>query len=220
MAGLGIEKQANKHLSLVSGIDYLKYSIEQTLPSPLKFKDRDHGPGGPGGPSNDEHDFNYSFGTGNGSYSVDVELRAVDSTQQIDEDEQIDLELKTTHQVSYVSVPLAMKYRLTHKRWSAFLMAGARINYEVRNNESISEFTCKNTMFEFRNKPELNRKSADVRKLTSDVIVAAGLEYRVRKFGISLAPTFSAPLDKPVKDDRVSVSSYTAGLNAGVQYYF
>lgn len=223
MAGLGIEKQVNKHFSVVSGIDYLKYTIEQTLPSPLKFKDRDHGPGGPGGPGgphNDEHDFNYSFGTGNGSYSVDVELRAVDSTQQIDEDEQIDLELKTKHQVSFLSIPLALKYRLTHKHWSAFAMAGARVNYEVQNNETVSDFTCNNARFEFRNKPELVRKSSEVRKVTSDLIAAAGLEYRVRNLSFSLAPTFSTPVVKPVKDDRVSVSTYTAGINAGVQYYF
>ena len=219
MAGLGIEKQVNKHFSLVSGIDYLKYTIEQTLPSPLKFKDRDHGPGGPW-PPNDEHDFNYSFGTGNGSYSVDVELRAIDSTQPIDEDEQIDLELKTTHQVSFLSIPLALKYRLTHKKWSAFLMAGTRVNYEVQNNETISDFTCNNVRFEFRNKPELVRKAADIRKLTSDVIAAAGVEYRVRNLSFSLAPTFTAPMIKPLKDDRISVSSYTAGINAGVQYYF
>lgn len=223
MAGLGIEKQLNKHFSVVSGMDYLRYSIEQTLPSPLKFKDRDHGPGGPGGPGgphNDEHDFNYSFGTGNGAYQVDVELRAVDSTQQIDEDEQIDLEIKTTHRVAFMSVPLALKYRLSHKRWSAFMVAGARVNYEIQNNGSISDFACKNTQFEFRNKPELKRKTTDIRKLTSDVILAAGLEYKAGRFGFSLAPTFSTPLVKPINDDRISVSSYTAGLNAGVQYYF
>lgn len=222
LAGIGLEKELNKHWSVVSGIDYLKHSIQQTLPSPLQFKDRDHGPGGggpdPGNPG--EHDFNYYISTGAGTYAVDVELRAKDSTQSISEEEDINLELSTTHKISYLSLPVALKYRHTHRHWTTFIAAGIRANYLIQSNQELSEFTCKNDRFEFREQPRLEKKADDIRKISADLTISAGIAYRLGNLGVSLSPTFNSPVLKPIKDDHVSISSYWAGVSAGLQYYF
>ncbi len=218
LVGIGLEKQLNKHWSMVSGVDYLSHTIQQNIAAPLKFKDRIHGPGG--GQGIDEHDFNYYVGTGGGSYLVDVELRAVDSTQTIDEDEEVNLEISTTNKAAYLSIPLAMKYRLTWKKWSAYVVAGTRLNYLLKSSEGVDQFACDNDRFEFRGQPKLEKKAAEIRKVSSDLMVSAGLEYRIQNIGLTVAPTFNKPLIKPIKDDRVSVSACWAGVNVGMQYYF
>lgn len=218
--GITVERTLNRHWSLCSGLDYTQHTINKSIRPQLRFDDRDDNHNIPGHDPN-EHDFTYSIGTGAGTYEIDVEVRETDPTVNIQPEENISFTIQTEEKVQLLSLPLQVKYRLNKRNWNVYLAGGLRTNTVLSKEEAITGFSCDNQLLEIKGQPSVGRPPKNIKRaVTLDYTASAGVEYRMGNIGINVASVFGAPLIKPIKDDKLSVSNYWAGVNIGAQYYF
>ena len=218
--GITVERTLNRHWSLCSGLDYTHHTINKSIRPQLRFDDRDDNHNNPGHDPH-EHDFTYSIGTGAGTYEIDVEVRETDPTVNIQPEENISFTIQTEEKIQLISMPLQVKYRLTQRNWNFFLAGGLRANTVINKEEAITGFSCDNQLLELKGQPSVGRPPKNIKRaVTLDYTASVGLEYRIGNTGFSVASVLGAPLIKPIKDDKLSVSNYWAGVNVGAQYYF
>ena len=222
VAGITAEKTIRRHWSLVAGLDYTEQQFSKTIKPRLRFGDRRNGPGGGHDPH--DHNFDYDVATGSGTWSVNVEVRESDtgsSSTPLQDDDPVTFSIKTNEKVQILSAPLLLKYHTTYKHWNVFASAGLRLNTILKQQENITGFSSESERLTIKGEPQISRPDkAAQRTLTLDYSLSGGVEYRTGPLGFSVAPVFTAPVIKPVKDDRISVNNYWAGVNMGVQYYF
>ena len=225
VAGITIQQSLSPRWAVTSGLDFTSISTEKMLKPSLRFGDRDQGhhggPGGPGGPGghDNEHDFNYLIGTNTGTYLLGVQLSERDSSQTINDDEVVDFDVKTQEHTTMVGIPLGLQYKRAWKHWALFAQGGFRANIVTKRTETLESFECNSNLFEIKDSPKLSPPSEKRAVLTSDAYLTAGLEYRMGRVGLQIAPVFYKPL-QTINDTHVKVKSQGLGINMGVQYYF
>ncbi|MEK7253557.1 MAG: hypothetical protein AAB316_02340, partial [Bacteroidota bacterium] len=198
MTGLSVSRELENNWSIVSGLNYRKTEFVSTHTPMLKFEDRRGHGGGPGGGGGGgggqhehEHDFQYDLNTPNGVVEIELRAEQIDSTQQIDDDEEVDFEVKTRQVLEYASIPVLLNYKLGNSRLHFNLTSGIIGNILLRHDFEISGAKPLNDKFRLRrDEPPTVGKHLGLRSFTVDYLACLGVEYDLTKsWSISLSPT-------------------------------
>jgi hypothetical protein len=216
--GIQVEKQITRRVVLFGGLAATQ--VTQQGQHSIKLKPK-HGGGGHGGPN--QHDsltFDYTIQTSTGV--VDVELRAVDTTSMMHNDD-VDIMLKTIEKSRYTSVPVGVKLLLLQKgRLSLALGAGVTLNLPTKRDIQIENVDF---MAPFYVKPDpRDRNRAKVRTQGPDPMdlwwngsahIAYALSPRMK---IDVAPTIFRKANRSLENGWADHSLSGTSVQFGLSY--
>ena len=218
MAGLAVEMKAMDKLCIGSGLDYRKTASTSSHRPVFRFKDRhDH----QGGTHHFEHDFEYNLNTPAGSVTIALRAESVDTSLQIPDDEEIELEIKTRQRLEYLSLPLYARYTLGNGKLRFSLKGGFLANFLLTKDFEISDIASANPHFRFEKKQQRQGHQESLKSVSFDYLAGVGMDYAVTSsLSLRLEPTIVGSLSSIHNDRHISSSQLSAGLNAGVMYHF
>ena len=116
--------------------------------------------------------------------------------------------------ISYISIPLAVKYNLTSKRLGVYLKGGININLLSNNDLDVSS-----PHISFQKHQHLSSKNLE--NIYWSYQLEAGLQYQLNKHvQLELTPYFTSSLSPLTKNLPVIAYPTTAGLKLGANIRF
>jgi cytoskeletal protein RodZ len=205
-------------VSLISGVDYRKTTIQSTHRPSFRFKDG-HLPHGGGG--HDRREFQYNLNTANGSVTVEFRAEETDPNQQIPDNDSLSFEVKTKQTSSYLSLPLALQYQIGTGKLRFYLKGGVAANFLIANEFEISEFRSLDQRLRIDTTSPPKNTGQNLRVDSFDYLAAAGVEYWLNDhLGLRLEPTLMGSLTNQHCLDFIQSSTLMAGVSAGANYRF
>jgi hypothetical protein len=121
----------------------------------------------------------------------------------------------STSSLTYVSIPLAAKYKISKKKVDYFVSAGAAANILVK--EKIETSLVKGANLE----NAVNRDIRGLKPVYYSALLSAGASYNITKsLAVNFSPTARLALTSINKDAPVKSYQQSLGLVAGVQFNF
>lgn len=216
-AGIVAEDRLAKNLFIGTGLAYRKTTFESG--DTVKYEYKDHRPGQ--GSNHHDRNFDYNFGTPAGLVELELRASLVDSTMEPDEDEEIDIEIKTRQDLAFLSVPLYAGYRIGEGRLRVLAKGGLRFNFLIGNEFEVTDIVSQNDKFRFERHHQSHGKPLDLQAVSVDFAGSVGLEYALtRSLNLRVEPALTASLTSLHNSQFIQSSQYSAGVNAGVMYVF
>ncbi len=177
-----------------------------------------HGNGPAGNPHEKAFFFNINAATGPLSFRLAVTPR--DTLQPIAPDEKIGLDIRIRQRARYLTLPIALQYRLPLGRFQIACRAGLMANALANAQATVLEMQSRHPLFEpDREAFELTQPYA--RDLYFEWLAALQIEYLpARRWRIALGPTAAGLLTPPHRAAYMRTRGSSVGWTAAVQRIF
>lgn len=223
--GLTLAAGISKNWQIQSGLLYKQTSMSATHRPFFRFRDRGHGGGhhgggGGGGWQDDrDHAFNYDLNTSMGVVSMEIDLRQTDTTQQIEDNEQLDLIVTTEQTTKSLCLPLIAQYEIGRGRLRLHVKGGVLANFLLDSKLNVTNSSSLNGKFSILEGRHISTQSRSFKTSSVDYLAGIGASYDISpKLSIHLDPVISGALTNRVNPDNIEASGQSWGLSAGLVF--
>ncbi len=216
-AGLSASLDIGNHWFLETGVNYRSFNLSSDLQ--LRFEFAQFQPGG--GTNDPQFALQYPVSTPAGDVAIELVAIQSDPAEVIEDEEIINLNLKTTHVEQQLSIPLLVGYRFGKSPVTFELKGGILANYLLDTDFLIDgvEFTDNQLREDFPNRR--NRPQPELKALTFDYLVGGGVNYRITpSWEVSLSPVFIGSITNPPEHASFRVRELSAGVDFGLNLIF
>jgi hypothetical protein len=154
-----------------------------------------------------------------GDAHVEVRMQRNPNNLPITPGQFINVEMQTTTEIRYVTVPLNVHYFVTAGRWSAGLKGGLAMNFlQGQQFSAVSKVGQRGLATRVI---AVDRRVENIRRVVPDFQLGAALWYRPHPgWLLSLEPTYRQGLQPVIERPAFNINQYAWGLQLGVQKVF
>jgi Outer membrane protein beta-barrel domain len=217
--GIGLKAgyQFSKNWSVETGLNYYKNTIQAMHRAQIRYESQIERLNSDG-----NYDSNYQLNltTSYGEIVTDVAITR-NSDTQIDQNDYINLVLKTQQELKYLGVPIAVRFRTAGNKFHFSAKAGFSTNF-ILQKEVIVKAAVVNRDGIHHRRTLIDKKFTGLKNTTIDVLFGLGVDYDVSKnLSIYFEPTITRSLS-PVYQIRGKIKTYpiVTALNIGLSYRF
>lgn len=215
--GLKAGYQFSKNWSVETGLNYYKNTVQSLHRAQVRYERQLERLNGDG-----DYDSNYrlNLSTSYGEIETDVALTRSASTA-IDQNDYINLVLKTNQELKYLGVPVALRYRTTGNKFHFSAKAGVSANFILQKDVTIQAAQVKRTGVHHR-RTIVDKKFEGLKNTTFDFMFGIGADYDLStNWSIYFEPVVTHSLS-PVYNLNGKIKTYpiVASLNIGLSYKF
>ncbi len=215
--GLKAGYQFSKNWSVETGLNYYKNSVESMHRAQIRYQSQIERLNSDG---NYDSNYQLKLSTSYGEIETDVALTR-SSDVQIDQNDYINLVIKTRQELKNLSVPIAVRYRTAGKKLHFNAKAGFAANFILQKDVTIKAAVVNRHGVQHR-RTLVDKKFSGLKNTTVDVLFGIGLDYDISKnMSVYFEPTVTHSLS-PVYNLNGKIKTYpiVAALNIGVHYKF
>jgi len=218
-AGISLNYDLTKNWSVETGLQYRKFGIGFSHEPGLKFGDGHPHGGGPGQPP--AQDFNYYLDTPSGTVYVALSAGQTDPDEQISNQEELNVEIRTEDRMEFLSIPLLLGYEAGKGRFSGQVRAGLLANIGIAHEFEVSGLAYRNQKFKPNGNAAVKVGTPELNPVSFDYFLGAGLAYDpAPAWRVTLMPFLSGGLTKKFDALFKDPSDLSLGVSAGVSYKF
>lgn len=220
--GLTLAAGLDQHWQLQSGLLYKQSQINSTHHPMFRFRDRGHGghhgPGG-GGQNDNDHAFDYDLNTSMGVVSMEIDLRQNDTTQHIEENEQLDFDINTQQTIKKLCIPLVAQYQIGRGRLHLNFKGGLMANFLLDTDLDIKKSNSLNGKFSIIEGRHVATQNNSAKPVSIDYLAGIGLSYDLNhRLSFNIEPIVSGALINNVNPDNIQASTQSWGINGGIVF--
>ena len=215
--GLKAGYQFSKNWSVETGLNYYKNSIDSRHVAQVQYESQIERLNSDG-----DFDSNYQLklATSYGEIETDIALTR-NSDTQIDQNDYINLVLRTRQELKNISVPLAIRYRTSGQKLHFSAKAGISTNFIIQKDARIRATAVNRNGVQHR-RTLVDKQFNGLKNTTFDVLFGIGLDYDLSKnLSLYFEPTATHSIN-PVYSLNGKIKTYpiVAALNIGAAYRF
>ena len=169
---------------------------------------------------NYESNYHVNLPTSFGEIETDVALTRSSSTQ-IQQNDYINLVLKTQQELKNLGVPIAIRYRTAGNKFHFSVKAGVSANFILQKDVTVKAAAVTRNGFQHR-RTIIDKQFSGLKNTTFDVLFGMGLDYDIsNNLSIYFEPTVTHSIN-PVYNLNGKIKTYpiVASLNIGLAYRF
>jgi len=215
--GLKAGYQFSKNWSVETGLNYYKNSVESMHRAQIRYQSQIERLNSDG---NYDSNYQLKLATSYGVIETDVALTR-NSDSVIDQNDYINLVIKTRQELKNLSIPIAVRFRTAGNKLHFSAKAGFAANF-ILEKDVIVKAAVVNRMGIHHRRTLVDKKFSGLKNTTVDLLLGIGLDYDISKnMSVYFEPTFTHSLS-PVYNLNGKIKTYpiVAALNLGVCYKF
>ncbi len=207
----------SRNWSVETGLNYYKNSIESKHLAQLRYESQIEHLNSDG---NYDSNYQLKLATSYGDIETDIALTR-SSTTQIDQNDYINLALRTRQELKTLGVPIAIRYRTAGNKLHFSAKAGIAANFILQKDVKIKAATVNRHGVHHR-RTLVDRKFSDSKNTTIDFLFGLGLDYDISKnLSIYFEPTATHSLNPVYRlNGKIKTYPIIASLNIGLMHQF
>jgi hypothetical protein len=215
--GMKAGYQFSKNWSVETGLNYYKNTVQSMHRAQVRYESQIERLNSDG-----SYDSNYHLrlSTSYGEIETDVALTR-SSDVQIDQNEYINLVLKTQQELKNLGIPIAVRYRTAGNKFHFSAKAGFSANFTLQKDVTVKAAAVTRNGVKHR-RTIIDKQFSGLKTTTFDVLFGIGLDYDISKnLSIYFEPTAMHSIN-PVYNLNGKIKTYpiVASLNIGLAYRF
>ena len=215
--GMKAGYQFSKNWSVETGLNYYKNTIDSRHVAQVQYESQIERLNSDG-----DYDSNYQLklATSYGEIETDVALTR-NSDTQIDQNDYINLVLRTRQELKNISIPLAVRFRTSGKKLHFSAKAGISTNFIIQKDAYIRAAAVNRNGVRHR-RTLVDKQFSGLKNTTFDVLFGIGLDYDLTKnLSLYFEPTATHSIN-PVYNLNGKIKTYpiVAAMNIGLAYRF
>ncbi len=219
--GIQIGLRLNSGFSVISGILWQNYSIENEHTTALKKEDRL----GHNLPSTPDQELNYQYQLNSfpGVIDVSLSLRQNNDDYVLNDSETFEVAVQTRQEIRTITIPVILEYQLGKSRLRATVRSGFMLNFhdshllEVQNIQSTSSYLSLALNANRQNSGQLS----GLNQVTADMSVGIGFTYDLHPaVQFQVMPTFNKNISNWTEQSLLTAESQSIGMVGNLRYIF
>ena len=215
--GMKAGYQFNKNWSVETGLNYFENNVRSMHRAQVRYESQIERLNTDG---NYDSNYQLKLSTSYGEIETDVALTRSSDTE-IDQNDYINLVLKTQQKLKYLGVPVAVRYRTSGNKFHFSAKAGIAANFIIQKDVRIKAAAVNRNGVHHR-RTLVDRKFSGLKNTTVDFLFGIGIDYDISNYlSIYFEPTVTHSIS-PVYQLNGKIKTYPiiASLNIGLAYRF
>ncbi|MEO8150599.1 MAG: outer membrane beta-barrel protein [Bacteroidia bacterium] len=194
-AGITLKYDLSSKWGLITGVTYATMTKSMTVGTMYAN-------------TNAGNEMHFEYATSNGM----IEMPHDDAHPSPQQGDSINMNADCLQSVEFISVPLAVRYQLTNKKFVWYADAGLSANFIIAEKAKIKMDNSETVVVNNIN---------GLKKINYGYLLGAGVQYNVdNDFGIFIEPVFRGSFTSITHGTAVNSYPYSLGLNLGFSFRF
>ena len=209
--------QFSKNWSVETGLNYYKNTIQSMHRAQIRYESQIERLNSDG---NYDSNYQVNLPTSYGEIETDVALTR-NSDTQIDQNDYINMALKTQQELKNLGIPIAIRYRTAKNKLHFSAKAGFSANFILQKDVTIKAAVVNRNGVHHR-RTIIDKQFSGLKNTTIDILLGLGLDYDISKnMSVYFEPTVTRSLN-PVYHINGKIKTYPilASFNLGLNYHF